>query len=432
MSTHPGRPFIGSEDFMDLFSEGAPWEKAARRVNVFELFGEWVAWHATDAELRQAVADLNRRGIAIAFQGGPLSPTQACGEGIEGFAGSEEGLRIARRIQQAGGTVSFVVFDEPFFFASIYDGPQACRWSAEKVAVEVAKYVDVIRTVFPQAVFGSSEPLLRTPYVKVDDLENWIDTYKAVTGTPLAFLHLDLDFTRDDWPQASKELEDFAHQRGVEFGIYYLGDWGDQSDEAWLSHAGERVKTYELVTGGRPDHIVFESWHDHPDRVLPEIEPYTFAGFIKAYFEDKSSMGIHTTGRGANLAYRKPVRVSQALGEFPPAMAVDGNSETWWGAGAPSPQWIELDLGEAYVIAEVRLLISQSPEGETIHRLLAKGPGTNNGYVLLHTFKGVTADSDLLTFGLPEPLKDIRYIRIETTSSPSWVSWREIEVIAGE
>jgi hypothetical protein len=50
----------------------------------------------------------------------------------------------------------------------------------------------------------------------------------------------------------------------------------------------------------------------------------------------------------------------------------------------------------------------------------------------VHKFKGVTTDSDLLTFRLPEPLKGIRYIRIETTSSPSWVSWREIEVIAGE
>jgi hypothetical protein len=416
---------------MLLFTEGASWEKAAGRVHVFELFGEWVAWHATDAQLRQVVADLKRRGIAIAFQAGPLSPT-TCGQGIEGFAGPEEGLRIARRIKQAGGTATYVIFDEPFFFAGLYDGPQACRWPAEKVAGEVAKYVDAIRTVFPQAVFGSSEPLLTTPHVAVDDLKTWIDAYEAATGSPLAFLHLDLDFVRDDWPQAAVELEEFARDRGVEFGIYYLGDWGDPSDEVWLTHAGERVKTYELVAGGHPDHAVFESWHDHPDRVLPEDEPYTFTWFINAYFDDKEGLGVRTSGPGANLAYRKPASVSQALAGFLPAMAVDGHSGTWWGAGAPPPQWIEADLGQDSTIVEVRLLISQSPEGETVHRLLARGSGADSTYVLLHTFEGVTADSQQLTFTLTEPLKGIRYVRIETISSPSWVSWREIEIVAGE
>lgn len=91
-----------------------------------------------------------------------------------------------------------------------------------------------------------------------------------------------------------------------------------------------------------------------------------------------------------------------------------------------------VDLGSNYVIAEVRLLPSQSPAGETIHRLLVKGPATNHEYVLLHTLQGVTADSRWLTFKLPEPLQGIRYIRVETTSSLSWIGWREIEVIAGE
>lgn len=66
------------------------------------------------------------------------------------------------------------------------------------------------------------------------------------------------------------------------------------------------------------------------------------------------------------------------------------------------------------------------------HRLLAKGSATNNVYEPLHTFHGATADLRWVAFKLPEPLEGVRYIRIETTSSPSWVSWRQIEVIAGE
>jgi hypothetical protein len=35
-----------------------------------------------------------------------------------------------------------------------------------------------------------------------------------------------------------------------------------------------------------------------------------------------------------------------------------------------------------------------------------------------------------LQFEPEEPLQDVRYLRVTTTLSPSWVAWREIEVIA--
>jgi hypothetical protein len=38
----------------------------------------------------------------------------------------------------------------------------------------------------------------------------------------------------------------------------------------------------------------------------------------------------------------------------------------------------------------------------------------------------------VLIFAPFEPVRGIRLLRIETTLSPSWVAWREIEVIAAE
>lgn len=118
---------------MDLFEPDAPWTRAADAINVFKLYGEWAGtdpWnvHATDAELRQVIADLNRRGIALAMEAGPLEPTATCGEGIEGFGGGVRiGIRDASRIKASGGTLSFVALDEPFAFASLYEGPNACQ-----------------------------------------------------------------------------------------------------------------------------------------------------------------------------------------------------------------------------------------------------------------------------------------------------------------
>jgi hypothetical protein len=67
-------------------------------VQVFKLYGEWVGSNATDAQLRQAVVDIRRRGMALAVEVGPLEAPSDCGQAVEGFAGKEEGLRIASRI----------------------------------------------------------------------------------------------------------------------------------------------------------------------------------------------------------------------------------------------------------------------------------------------------------------------------------------------
>jgi hypothetical protein len=66
MPTDASRPFIGSEDFMDLFSPEADWDLAADRIGVFKLYGEWVAYHATIPELSAAVTEIARRGLVLA------------------------------------------------------------------------------------------------------------------------------------------------------------------------------------------------------------------------------------------------------------------------------------------------------------------------------------------------------------------------------
>jgi hypothetical protein len=42
---------------------------------------------------------------------------------------------------------------------------------------------------------------------------------------------------------------------------------------------------------------------------------------------------------------------------------------------------------------------------------------------------GVTQDLQTLSWTSPLPLADIEAVRVETVTSPSWVAWREIEVL---
>ncbi|MGH2581296.1 MAG: discoidin domain-containing protein [Anaerolineales bacterium] len=431
MPTGAGRPFIGSEDFMNLFETDAPWQQAASNLHVFKLYGEWVAYHATGAQLRQAVEDIRRRGLALAVEAGPLNATEECGQGIEGFAGHDEGRLVANRILEAGGNIDLIALDEPYYFGHFYQGPNACNYPAEQIAAEVHEYIELMRTFFPDVIVGDTEPMPAP--IRPEDYTQWLLTYLGVNSEDLDFLHIDVDWSRTDWAEMVKHIEDFGAEIGVPIGIIYNGNWGDPTDEIWISISGERVKRYELELGAHPAHVLFQSWNDHPDFVLPETEPFTYTGFLAQYFSDKSALGYRTEGFLANLAFNKPTRVSRFLPGNEGQWAVDGDFGTLWSSGDFPTQWIEIDLGEPYDIAEIRLVPSQFPDGDTRHNVYGRGPGTGDSYVVLYTFQGPTQDSQYLTFRLDDPFAGIRYIRIETTSSPSWVAWREIEVLsAGE
>lgn len=136
----------------------------------------------------------------------------------------------------------------------------------------------------------------------------------------------------------------------------------------------------------------------------------------------------------SNIALHKPVTASQSLPDHPPEMAVDGildiGAGNWWGAGGSAPQWIEIDLQAPASIAALRLYTSQSPAGDTLHRVWGRGPGES--YRLLHEFEGYTVDDQLLRYTPPFPWQNVQFIKVETVTSPSWVSWQEIEVMAAE
>jgi hypothetical protein len=130
-----------------------------------------------------------------------------------------------------------------------------------------------------------------------------------------------------------------------------------------------------------------------------------------------------------DIALGKPAGASSE-GQFPASDAVDGLAETWWGAGAFAPQWIQIDLGAAYAVTRLRLIVAQSPSGSTDHRVWVRGSAPGDQERLLHEFAGQTTDSDSLNYTPAQPVEEVRYVRVETVSSPSWVGWREIEVFA--
>lgn len=122
------------------------------------------------------------------------------------------------------------------------------------------------------------------------------------------------------------------------------------------------------------------------------------------------------------------ISASASRADFPATNAIDGDPETIWSSGQDPIQWIMLDLGAPKTVSAIRLHISQFPDGQTVHHIWVGADVSQMTQV--HEFRGDTSDPQILEFIPPEPLENVRFIKIMTTQSPSWVAWREIEVVS--
>lgn len=128
-----------------------------------------------------------------------------------------------------------------------------------------------------------------------------------------------------------------------------------------------------------------------------------------------------------NIAWQKPVSASRSLPDEPPENAVDENPATQWGAGADASQWIEVDLQGSFRVKEIRLLVSQYPAGKTSHEVQVQLSGESR-FATIHQFSQETKDNDWLVYIPDSPLENVSSLRVLTTASPSWVSWKELQV----
>jgi hypothetical protein len=135
----------------------------------------------------------------------------------------------------------------------------------------------------------------------------------------------------------------------------------------------------------------------------------------------KSFPGLET-----NLALGRPVASSSEVPGAPASNAVDGIVGTSWISGADAPGWIEVQLARPSTVREIRLMVAQVPNGPTIHRLLVR---SGSGLQEVRRFDGSTVDGHVLIWQPTSPLAGVVGVRVDTDSSPSFVAWKEIEVL---
>lgn len=278
----------GSIDYFDLFTASSPWTQAASHVQIFKFYDGSIFGSLTDAQLRQAFADLQRRHILVAVEKGMLTnPADGhCGN-TEGFFG-ENALALATRIKELGGNLDYIAMDEPFQHAV----ETHCDWTPLQVAENAAKNIASIKSIFPNVKVGDIEivPDTRDMPDWLTQYAAWFDAWRAATGEPLAFFHADVDWGTDYQP-AIDALRQVLEQRQIPFGtIYYNPGRTDQSDRDWVDDARRHYESIETAGNVIPDHVIFQSWEPYPTHVLPESDPTTFTYLIDTYFRTRTGL----------------------------------------------------------------------------------------------------------------------------------------------
>lgn len=208
---------------------------------------------------------------------------------------------------------------------------------------------------------------------------------------------------------------------GVFLFSSFLGDWSLFS--TYQADAAERRKGlqcierfYELGSNSRCPTIYPGLLSDR----LSEAKALD----ISFYRTIKGHVGEVQNAVKPVIIIPKSARASNSTAVDLPSRSIDGDATTHWSAGGPAPQWIEFDLGEPQAISRIDLNVAQTPSGNTTHEVF--GGLSPDKLRLLCSSEHNTDDGQWIKLSCPS--ENIRYLRVVTEKSPSWVAWREIEV----
>ena len=354
--------FIGSVDYLDLFDPGAPWTAASSRIQIFKMYTQMIVSSVpgsfSDGTLQQIFAYLNSHHIALAVEFGPLTPSAppGCGMGVEGFGG-ETAVPLATRIQQLGGNLQYIAFDEPFSFGSLYGGSNACHWTAQQIAANALQNIAQIRAVFPNVIVGDIEPVPNVTWSPnwLSQYTAWIDAWRAAAGAPFAFFHFDIDWTVN-WKPSVESLRQALVQRGIPFGMIYNGWLSDSTDASWIDDSESHYVAWEAQGGAIPDHVIFQSWYPYPQHVLPESDPTAFTYLIDSYFRQRTklSLNIASSRASGSLVNSQGVAIPSA----PIALTAQASS----GPGAVSSYVLSGTVPSPITQAVIQICVNECDE----------------------------------------------------------------------
>jgi hypothetical protein len=276
-----------------ILSQLDQWPITEAYTQYYNVAAQWFRFNSAP-DVDALLHGLAQAGLGLQVEGGVLSPN-GCGQGVEGFNASDL-ITAASIISQHGGTIDRVDMDEPYYYGSIYAGPNACHWSMNQIAAQAAATIAQIRSVFPDLIVGDAEPILMPwdPHNWISLYPQWAAAYQAASGTPLAFFMADIPpFCPTCMPGPLVKGAAAFHAMGIQFGAFY-GPNNQNSNAAWISNA-EYLASYYERNGFRPDLVTIASWNPYPDHLIPETDGTSLASLAHWYLTAPASATLSQT-----------------------------------------------------------------------------------------------------------------------------------------
>jgi hypothetical protein len=135
------------------------------------------------------------------------------------------------------------------------------------------------------------------------------------------------------------------------------------------------------------------------------------------------------TGTDTNIALGRPATASsQVNGGQAPAMATDGDANTYWESANAFPQWLQVNLGAAYSIGRVTLKLPPSTAWGTRTQTLsvqASTDGTNFSTVVGSANYTFTSPTNVVNITVPATTA--QYVRVNITANTGWAAGQASE-----
>jgi len=283
--------FQVDQDYPQLFQPGAPWQHALSHIHAFEVTRRYVT-SQPEERLQTMFAFLREHHVALGVSFGMIPARGDCGEGVEGMVHNPNAnLATAQRVKQLGGDLEYIVVDEPLFFGHYFNGRQngksGCRYRIDALASGYAGEIRKVRSVFPKARVIEDEPHegLESPA----ELGEWIDSVRRELGdgAPQA-IRFDVQWysRKKPWQAAAQSLVTTVKQHGLGYGIIFDGTPQDETDEGWIRTAQGNITAWESAVRDTPEHVMIQSWHRHPQKLLPESGPTTLPYLVNWYCQN--------------------------------------------------------------------------------------------------------------------------------------------------
>ena len=297
---------------LELLETPADWAFVRRHVSGIKLYIGLLK-DTPDERLAALATMLKTHRIPVAFE---------CG-GTLGFARMDEtnGKDSARRElarfarwSKAGGRIDYLDLDGPvrrLLHAKRKDGKRFT--SAVKAADQLMIYLAEVKKRHPEIRFFLLTNFPNWGYRKVvsyhargPQRQDWGD-YDKIVKTVLArakaaghtFAGVTVDNPYEyaigehfsvklkdpktvDWIKRIRDYEDFAKSRGLTFNFIANSEQGGKTSGAAFAERTLKMIDAYVKAGGTPTRYIIQSWYPHPTKVLPETEPDTMTGLVKA------------------------------------------------------------------------------------------------------------------------------------------------------